>query len=210
MPWGIAAAVAGAVVSSALAPDPPSGGGGGGGGAAAKAADPFAEQRPQYQTQLNTLMNGGFSPSDPSYGFRFNQGMDSLNRTKAAEGLTQSGNQSAALVDYGQNQASTEYSNQFNRLAQLSGANVGSPAAAGQILYGQNQANQQSASAVGGIVSKGVNAFADWVNQPAASGTQATDMAGFQTQQPSYFSGGDAGGSNWSSGYDFSGFATSQ
>lgn len=207
MPWAVVASVAGAVVSSALSPDPSSGGGGGGGGGAAHAADPFAEQRPQYQGQLNNLMNGNFSPSDPSYGFRFAQGTEAVNRTKAAEGLTQSGNQSAALVDYGQNMASTEYSNQFNRLAQLSGANSGSPAAAGQILYGQQQANQQSAAAVGGVVSQGVKSFGDWVNQPAASGTQSVDMTGFQTQQPSYFDSG--AGSNWSSGYDFSGFSTS-
>ena len=146
MPWGaVAGAVVGAVANAALAPDPSSGGS----GSAASAADPFAAQRPQYQTQLNTLMNGSFTPSDPSYSWRFSQGLDGLNRTEASQGLTFSGNQMAAITDYGQNQASTEYANQYSRLAQLSGANVGSPAAAGQIIAGQNQQQQQGATALG-------------------------------------------------------------
>jgi hypothetical protein len=77
--------------------------------------------------------------------------------------MTGSGAEMAAASAYGQNMASTEYANQFSRLSQLAGANVGSPAAAGQIIQGA--ANQQQAGAtafgsqIGGAVQKGVGAL---------------------------------------------------
>jgi hypothetical protein len=101
---------------------------------AADAADPFASERGAYQDDLRSLMTGAFKPSDPSYQWRFNQGMEGVNRGAAASGLLRSGNRLAALEDYGQGQASTEYANQFSRLSQLAGANIGSPAAAAQII----------------------------------------------------------------------------
>lgn len=136
------------------------GGSAGGGGSspsgAAGIADPFAGQRPQYQQQLNSLMTGSFKPTDPSYKWRFDQGLEALNRTMGASGLLHSGNLLAALSDYGQNQASTEYSNQFQRLAQLSGANIGSPAVAAQMQGQQNAGTQaflnQAGSAIAPVV----------------------------------------------------------
>ena len=60
---------------------------------------------------------------DPSYKFRFQQGQSALENGAAARGNFMSGNMLRALTDYGQNMASTEYSNIANRLAGL--ANVG-------------------------------------------------------------------------------------
>lgn len=155
MPWGVAAAAAGAVVSSALAPSP----GGGDAAAAAGAADPFASQRPQYQQQLQQMMTGNFTPDDPSYQFRFQQGQDAVNAGMGSSGMLNSGNRALALQQYGQNEASTEYANQFSRLSQLAGANVGSPAAAGQIINGQNQQQQAGASAIGNAVGTAVKGW---------------------------------------------------
>ena len=179
MPWGaVAGAVVGAVANAALAPSPSSGGGS---GAAATAADPFAAQRPQYQDKLNTIMNGTFSPSDPSYSWRFSQGLEGVNRTEASQGLTNSGNQLAAISDYGQNQASTEYANQYSRLAQLSGANVGSPAAAGQIIAGQNQQQQQGATAFGSTLGNAAGqAVNNWLTP-----TPTADASTSSLYQPS-------------------------
>jgi hypothetical protein len=160
----VGAAVAGGVASAAVGSA--MGGGGGGSQQGAAAADPFAAQRPQYQDMLQQLMTGNFTPTDPSYAWRFGQGMEAVNRQQAAAGNLNSGTRWAALADYGQGQASTEYANQFSRLSQLAGANVGSPAAAGQIIAGQGQSNQQAGAAFGNVVSQAVNA---WGNQSSAA-----------------------------------------
>ena len=178
MPWtAVAAAVAGSAVSSLLAPSPGSPTSATG---AASAADPFATQRGQYQTQLNNMMAPGavFNSSDPSYAFRFSQGADALNRSQAASGGMGSGAEMAAATTYGQNMASTEYANQFSRLSQLAGANVGSPAAAGQIL--QNAGNQQQggATALGSSIGNAAGtAFGNWMNTPSASAQQQIPYA---------------------------------
>jgi hypothetical protein len=140
------------------------------------------------QMMQNMLTPGyQFNSSDPSYAFRLSQGAGALASSKAASGLLNSGNAATALMDYGQNAASTEYAaqfsraqaqnqaqeqnnqqtfadtttnlnntfqqqqqqftnlmtgggayntmigNQFTRLAQLSGANIGNPGVAGQL-----------------------------------------------------------------------------
>lgn len=160
MAWmPIAGSAVGALVSSALTPSPTS---------AAAAADPFAGQRGQYQTQLNQMMQPGssFNPSDPSYSFSFNQGLTAMNRANAASGMGASGNALAGATAYGQNQAQTGYANQFSRLSQLAGAGAGSPAAAGQIIAGNNALQQQGATAFGSAVGTGVQ---NWFSQPATT-----------------------------------------
>lgn len=57
-----------------------------------------------------------FDPnSDPSYQFRLNQGLDAINSNAAARGLLQSGGTLKALSNYGQQAASQEYGNAYNR-----------------------------------------------------------------------------------------------
>lgn len=176
MPWtAVAGAVVGSVVSSALAPSgstSPTG--------AAAAADPFAAQRSQYQTQLSNMMTPGavFNSSDPSYAFRFQQGADSLNRQQNATGNMGSGAEMAAATTYGQNMASQEYANQFSRLSQLAGANIGSPAAAGQILSGAGQQQQGGATALGGAIGNAAGtAFGNWMNTPSQAQQQQIPYA---------------------------------
>ena len=121
--------------------------------------------------------SGGFTPQDPSYAWRFDQGLVGLERSNAASGMSGSGNEMAAATAYGQNMASTEYANQFSRLSQLAGANIGSPAAAGQIIQGAGQQQQAGATAfgstVGSAVSQGVGAL--------FSGGSSTNSTGFNT-----------------------------
>lgn len=64
---------------------------------------------------------------DPSYQFRFGQGMDALNRNLAASGSLDSGRAMQAAMDLGQQMASQEYGNAFERNQSLAGfgANVG-------------------------------------------------------------------------------------
>lgn len=188
MAWAAIGAAAVTTIGGAMLSDD-SGGGGGGGGSATGMADPFAGQRPQYQTKLQELMNGTFKPTDPSYQWRFDQGMEAVNRSKASGGLLNSGNWLAALTDYGQGLASTEYGNEYQRLAQLAGANIGSPATAGQIQYGQDQQNQQAMTAgLGALGNAAGGVFSSWMNNSSSP----VNMTGFQSNYtPTYsWSGG--------------------
>jgi hypothetical protein len=99
--------------------------------------DPFGSHRAQFGDQLTHMMSPGskFNTDDPSYQWRFDQGMESVNRGSAASGLLNSGNRLAELTNYGQGAASQEFQNQFSRLATLSGAST----APMQSSYGANQ-----------------------------------------------------------------------
>jgi len=129
------------------------------GSAAANAADPFASERTEYQEDLRDLMRGEFTPSDPSYKWRFDQGMEGVNRGAAASGMLRSGNRLAELETFGQNMASQEYSNQFARLSRLAGADIGSPSTAAQII--QNDKGNASAYTQR-LIEKAVPAIGNW------------------------------------------------
>jgi hypothetical protein len=72
--------------------------------------------RSVYDTRLNQMLTRGFTPDDPSYQWRMDQGMENLSRASAARGMLGSGNVLAELTDYAQGAASQEYGAQFNRL----------------------------------------------------------------------------------------------
>jgi hypothetical protein len=212
----ILGAVAAPIVSSIFAPDSPSSGA----GSASAAADPFAAQRAQYQPQLTSLMNSGdpsaamlrpwynFRTSDPSYAWRQQQGMDTLQRGLAQTGQTASGNEMAQLQQYGQGQASQEFANEFNRqqsvygnqysrLAQLSGALSGSPGIAGQLQANQNMQQQQAASALGNTIGGAAgNWLGNYMNTgdnsitPASGQAFPVTPAGYQFNSQPVLSGG--------------------
>lgn len=95
--------------------------------------------RESGQTSLSALMGGmGIGPTvaggpesgslnkpfsaqdlpqwqDPGYQFRLQQGMGALQNSQAATSGLVSGNSMRSLMDYGQNAASQEYQNAFNR-----------------------------------------------------------------------------------------------
>jgi hypothetical protein len=125
-----------------------------------------------------------FAPSDlttdPSYQFRLNEGLKALDRQAAARGGLISGGAIKAAQEYGQQSASQEYQNAFNRYqtnrsnllqplgnlvssGQNAAANVGSAAGS----YGTNAANNiTSAGAANAAGSMGAaNAISGGVNQ---------------------------------------------
>jgi hypothetical protein len=158
-------------------------GSGDGGGAAL--ADPFAPERKQYADKLSAMMNGTFGPGDSSYDWRKSQGIDAVNRGTAAKGMTDGGGRLLALENYGQGLASTEFQSQYARLAQLSGANTGSPATAGQIAVTANNRKQDQSAAFGNQVGKTVDA---WGNSLSRSGFGGSNLD---------WSGGDTGGNTY-------------
>lgn len=109
--------------------------------------------------------------ADPGYAFRLKEGMRGLEQSAAARGSLLSGNTLKGITGYGQEMASQEYqnaynryqtgqANQFNRLASMSGLGQTATAALGQAgsAYGTNVgnitmqggANQANAALMGG------------------------------------------------------------
>jgi len=135
---------------------------------------PYRESGTANLNQLNTLLGIGgntgaadygrfktadFTPTDfaagidPGYGFRVREGLKAVDRQAAARGGLISGNALKASQAYGQEAASQEYTNAFNRFQTIRG-NTLQPfqmgAAAGQSAAAmQGQANANFGSAGG-------------------------------------------------------------
>lgn len=132
---------------------------------------------------------------DPGYAFRRDEGAKALERSAVAGGRAMSGAYDKALTRYGQDYASNEYQNAFNRLGVISGAGqtaTGALSTAAQ-NYGQNAGGYMTAA--GNAQAQGVanagnarasgyqaagNAWGDfWGNTvPGAAGTVAGGFAG--------------------------------
>lgn len=115
----------------------------------------YADIFKQQQDYLNPFFNAGTGAlnnlvnfrqnfqTDPGYEFRLNQGLQSLDRSAAARGGLQSGAALKAAQQYGQNLASNEYNNAFNRQLGLAGLGAQSANKLGNYagMYGQNYGN---------------------------------------------------------------------
>jgi predicted phage gp36 major capsid-like protein len=100
---------------------------------------------------------------DPSYQFRLDQGTKALERSAAARGGLVSGNTGGALTNYGQNAASQEYQNAFNRYQTERNASLapymtlagyGTNANALSAQAGQNYANNAGNFLTGGAAAQ--------------------------------------------------------
>jgi hypothetical protein len=105
---------------------------------------PFLQGGTEDYNRLRSLMSGGpeasqqFLQMDPGYGFRLSEGMKALDRQAAARGGLMSGAALKAAQRYGQDYASGEFGNAYNRLAGL--AQIGPSAAGVMNTLGQNYA----------------------------------------------------------------------
>lgn len=128
-------------------------------------------------TQKFQAPTGADMQNQPGYQFRLREGQQALERSAAARGGLLSGGTAKALTQYGQDYASGEYgnvynrafnafqtdqSNQYNRLAGLAG--TGQTAATTLGAQGQN-----SASNVGSLLIGSGNQQADAINNSAAA-----------------------------------------
>jgi len=121
-------------------PEGPSHGGGGAAGGAAGAAG---------------VMGG----MDPSYAFRFAEGQKALEKSAASKGTLLTGGTLKALANYGQQMASTEFGNIFNRNYQMAGLGL------------------NAAQSAGGLTSSQVNNNSGLVNNQAQTNTALTTGA---------------------------------
>ena len=103
-------------------------------GRASAAADPFAGQRPQYQTQLSELSK---SPAnffnDPAIAEAIKAQMDKTNRYMAAQGYNMSGNQMTEVNNAGMREAFNQYLPFLQQISNQAGAQFG-PGQSGSIL----------------------------------------------------------------------------
>jgi hypothetical protein len=115
----------------------------------------IARQQPFYQASVNALpgyLQGvgqggelvrGFTQADyqadPGYAFRMSEGMKGLERSAAARGGLMSGATLKGIQRYGQDLASQEYSNAYNRFRDTQGLQRN--ALAGVVGYGPTSAN---------------------------------------------------------------------
>ena len=165
-------------------------------------------QQPFQEAGVNALnrMRSGdvMGMMDPSYQFRLGEGMKALERSAAARGGLISGGALKAAQRYGQDFASNEFGNAYNRLASMAGlgqtATGAQSTAAGQ--FGANAGNLMTgagAARASGYVG-GANALTGGLNQymnytqnqnlmnrllPTAGGSTATPYSPlYQSQMP--------------------------
>jgi hypothetical protein len=94
--------------------------------------------------------------ADPGYGFRLKRGLDAMERTAAARGGLLSGNQMRGAMEFGQDLASQEYGNAFNRF-QTERANILNPL---QSLGGVGQTSANALTSAAGNLGAGMaNAY---------------------------------------------------
>lgn len=111
----------------------------------AQQMNPNAPYLGGYAAQLNNLVNNPNSISSmPGYQFQYDQGLQALQRTGAAQGYTGSGNMALALQRYGQDYASQQYPNYVNMLSGLTQG--GNPAALQGTQMANNLASQSLAT----------------------------------------------------------------
>lgn len=141
------------------------------------------EAEPGSPEDLSSYAKYDFK-TDPGYDFRMGEGIKALDRSAAARGVLNSGGQGRKLVRYGQDYASNEYQNVYNRIAQIAGFGRGaSSESAGVIVNtGQN---------IGGAL---VNAGEARASGFAASGNALANALGQGAKAFGFF--GRSGGSN--------------
>jgi hypothetical protein len=126
--------------------------------------------------------------ADPGYGFRFDQGQKALERSAAARGGLISGNTGGALQRFGQDMASQEYQNAFNRYQAERQARLGplqSLAGVGQTsINALGQAGQNYASGMGEAIGAGGQARASgYMGAANAIGGGVGQYMGYQQNQ---------------------------
>jgi hypothetical protein len=145
---------------------------------------PYIEGGQQQFGAAQNMLAPGFkyTPSDPSYGFRFDEGMNALTRQQAASHDLGSGGAQKAAIRYGQGFASTEFANDFNRRNQLAelglqAANTGAQVQAG---YGREVSDVLLNAAKGRSAGYGMKADANsdfWGNEKGSIEDAVSNVA---------------------------------
>jgi hypothetical protein len=98
------------------------GGAGGGGGRGGRGGYGPAGDVPEFKYTPFVAPTYADIGNDPAYQFRLKTGIDAIQKSAAARGLTRAGGTLQDIMGYGQDLASQEYGNQYNRALQTWGA----------------------------------------------------------------------------------------
>jgi hypothetical protein len=149
--------------------------------------EPFREAGLTAQNRLMTLLGLGGDPNDPNYGryardfgmsdfeadpgygFRMDEGMKALERSSAARGGLLSGTTLKGVQRFGQDLASQEYQNAFNRYYAARNAQL-NPL---QGILGQGQSSTNVLTGAAGETGRGVAAAQQGAGAARASGYAA-------------------------------------
>jgi hypothetical protein len=159
-----------------------------------------ADQEPWRQAGIKALggmqdadymrdFGAGDFTKDPGYDFRLSQGMKGVENSAAARGGLLSGRTAKALNEYGQNFASNEYNNaynrfnadrdrRFNRLSTLAG--TGQTATQNVNAAGMNSAASMGSNMMGAANAQGAAGMAGanaWGNTLSGLGKMGVDYA---------------------------------
>lgn len=124
--------------------------------------------------QMQALNSGDFSSfkQSPDYQFRFDQGIQGLDRSAASRGSLYSGGHSADLMSFGQGLASQSYGDYYNRLAGLAQSGQGAASNLGSVGTG-------NAASIGGYMQAAGNAQANgYINNANANANMVGGLAG--------------------------------
>jgi hypothetical protein len=130
---------------------------------------------------LNALQPGTFqaptaeqAAAMPGYQFAYDQGLQALQRSQAATGIT-GGGAAKAAEQYGQGLASTNYQQAYNQALQAYGTNQG---AAQQALAGQSGVYGQNLGAAQNALSGQAGVYGTQVNAANTGFNRLADVAG--------------------------------
>ena len=115
-------------------------------------------------------VEGGYNfMTDPGYAFRFGEGIRAMDRSASASGGLLSGGYGRKLTRYGQDYASNEYTNVYNRISNIAGLGQVATNQSGQYALnagaGMGTAAAQGAQATAYGQQAGTNAWANAANQ---------------------------------------------
>ena len=227
MPWGAIASVVGGILGSEAAGDAADAQIRAGQESNATQMQMYnqnrADMQPWRQSGVNALgrLDAGFQPdgdfnrtftaedmySDPGYNFRLDEGRKNLERSAASRGLLLSGGALKAIGRYGQDYASNEFGNAFNRFQLDQGNRFNRNAA----IAGLGQTAVQQMGQMGSNVAQSIGQTQQGMGNARASGYVGGTNAlagGFAGAQNNYFSnqllarlppiGGGGGGRTYS------------
>ena len=163
----------------------------------------FNNSRPLYTAELNQLMANPEQTvtSSPGYQAKMDQALQATQRTGAAQGLTGSGTEAAALAKTGADLESSTYDQLFQQLSQLSGANL-NPS---QLFQEQMSQQQTSQNGSGGVFS-GLSSLFGGGSSGGSGGGLGSMLSGlFKGSGSSSGSSSSGGLGDWFSGLFSSG-----
>lgn len=120
----------------------------------------------KYGPGTSFTMQDFYANQDPGYGFRLDQGLKALNQSMAAKGLGISGANIKGAQQYGQDLASQEYQNAFNRY-QVNRSNALNPL---QSLMGASQTAANTMTGALGQAGQNVSDLQTQAGNARASG----------------------------------------